>query len=61
MKNWGVFNFFKGLVFNNDEGYVGLSKLKNLEETSTKSQAKTKKIKKDVKISDLMRGNLSDY
>lgn len=57
----GVVDFFKDLVFQKDTSYIGLSSFKNAEETAPKVCAKTKKARKDIKISDLIKGNISDY
>lgn len=57
----GVVEFFKELVFQKDTGYIGLSHFKHAEETAPKLPAKTKSSRKDIKISDLIKGNLSDY
>ncbi|MEI7474599.1 MAG: hypothetical protein WCK67_07435 [bacterium] len=61
MKSWGVVDFFKDLVFQQNSDYVGLSRLKNTEENTPKMPSIPKKARKDVKISDLMKGNISDY
>ena len=56
----GVVNFFKELVFQKDSGYIGLSHFKNTEEITPKVAAKAKLSRKNIKISDLIKGNISD-